>query len=322
MKYLNSKDIDTIGTDWRSLINVIGDAVGALKECDFAQPIKPYLRYRDLRNRIIAMPAYVGGRSPLAGIKWVASFPANIDRGLPRAHSVTVLNDPTSGMPLCVVNTSMVSAIRTAAVSGLMVDHFRKIAKRSHYTIGIVGFGPIGRMHLKMLETILGDLIGKVLLFDIRGIEVEGIETGMRGKIEACRSWQDCYRDADIFITCTVAEKPYINTAPKKGSLQLNISLRDFEAGTRQFMDHIVVDEWNEVCRENTDIENMYKGCFLKQEDVLSMPEFLLDGRPDEEWRDSVIMFNPMGMAVFDVAIGGYYYEKSVEENIGLTLPE
>lgn len=52
---------------------------------EFAQPIKPYLRYNNLKNRIIAMPAYAGGECDMAGIKWIASYPDNINQ-IGRAH--------------------------------------------------------------------------------------------------------------------------------------------------------------------------------------------------------------------------------------------
>jgi N-[(2S)-2-amino-2-carboxyethyl]-L-glutamate dehydrogenase len=61
MLYLNQSDIENIGIDWVSITKVIESTVRRLGENDFAQPIKPYLRYQDLKNRIIAMPAYVGG---------------------------------------------------------------------------------------------------------------------------------------------------------------------------------------------------------------------------------------------------------------------
>ena len=93
MLYICERDILAIGIDWDETVSVIEHAVRCLERGDYAQPIKPYLRYRDLTNRIIAMPAFVGGDVNAAGLKWIASFPRNIDRQIPRAHSVVVLND-------------------------------------------------------------------------------------------------------------------------------------------------------------------------------------------------------------------------------------
>src|SRR5688572_18759407 len=114
MIYLNENHIKAIGINWSEIIETIRDAVIAMSHGDFAQPIKPYLRYKDPVNRIIAMPAYVGGKSSSSGIKWIASFPNNLARSLPRAHSVTILNRVDTGVPFSIINTPIISAIRTA----------------------------------------------------------------------------------------------------------------------------------------------------------------------------------------------------------------
>lgn len=323
MLYLNAAHIREIGVDWEQLATIIKHAVSAIDEQNYAQPIKPYLRYGDQKNRIIAMPAYVGGQAPLAGIKWIASFPDNIHKKKLRAHSVTILNEADSGVPLCVINTAEVSAIRTAALSGVMVqEHARAKNGSSAYTIGITGFGPIGRMHLKMVSSLLQGRIDKILLYDIKGIDTSHIAPELMDRIVICDSWEACYADADIFITCTVSDKPYIDQPPKRGSLQLNVSLRDYKAEMRQYMDVLIVDDWDEVCRQNTDIENMHKVTGLQKSDTLSVADVVCRQALSAPDADRVTMLNPMGMAVFDIAVGGYYYHEARKKNIGLDMPD
>ena len=323
MLYLNADSIKEVGVDWDQVITVIKDSVEQLHKNDYSQPVKPYLRYGDAKNRIIAMPAYIGGNKPWAGIKWIASFPDNIHKGKLRANSVTILNEHDSGIPRCMINTAAVSAIRTAAVSGLMVKEFMKGRENGgQLNIGINGFGPIGQMHLRMITSILGSAIGKVLIFDINPIDKAIIDKEIQDKVTIASSWEECYMDADIFITCTVSAAPYISISPKKGSLQLNVSLRDYTVEMKDFMDVIIVDNWEEVCRQNTDIENMHKEKGLLESDTLSIADVISGGSLNKRETSDVVMFNPMGMAIFDIAVGGHYYEEALNRNIGFSLPD
>lgn len=323
MLYLNADNIKEVGVNWDKIVEVIRESVEMLSKKDYSQPVKPYLRYGAAKNRIIAMPAYVGGVTPWAGIKWIASFPDNIYKDKLRANSVTILNEHDSGIPRCIINTATVSAIRTAAVSGLVVKEFMKGWNSDRkLIIGVNGFGPIGQMHLRMITAILGDQIDKVLIHDLNPIDRNNILFEVKDKVFIAANWEESYKDADIFITCTVSDAPYINISPKKGSLQLNVSLRDYTVDMKNFMDIIIVDNWEEVCRQNTDIENMHKEKGLLESDVLTIAEIINKGILEKRAVTDVVMFNPMGMAIFDIAVGGYYYREAIDQNMGFPLPD
>ncbi|MEK3875923.1 2,3-diaminopropionate biosynthesis protein SbnB [Paenibacillus sp. FSL M7-0420] len=322
MIYLNEHDLLEIGVDWEHAIAAIEQAVHCIDKEDYAQPIKPYLRFKDLKNRIIAMPAYVGGDIDLCGIKWIASFPDNIYKEKPRAHSVVVLNDTSTGEPVSIINTSLLSVIRTAAVSGLMMKYYLKERKSAKYKLGIIGWGPIGQYHLRMSLAVLGDRASEIWLYDIRQIiHLEDVPEAYRDKVKIAESWKEAYGQSDILITCTVASESYIDMKPKVGALLLNVSLRDFKTDVYEYVSHsIIVDDWEEVCRENTDIENFSKYKGLRQEDTRSITDIICRNGMAEYRMNDTVMFNPMGMAIFDMAIASYYLDCAVKNGIGLLL--
>jgi len=322
MLYLNERDLLKMGFDWNTTIDNIEKAVHCLGKKDYVQPVKPYLRYRDPTNRIIALIAFVGGEINLAGIKWIASFPANIDKTppLPRAHSVVVLNHADTGEPLSIINTALLSIVRTASVSGLMIRYFIKERSLPKYNVAILGWGPIGKYHYKMVCSLLRGRIGKIFLYDIRPIDPKTIDGPEKGNTLVVNSWQEAYRDTDIFITCTVSKAPYIDEKPKKASLQLNCSLRDYKTNILDYTKAIIVDDWVEVCREKTDIEMMHKERGLQEADTKSIVDVVCNNAMASYPKDEPIMFNPMGMAVFDVATGRYYLDNAKKQGIGLEL--
>lgn len=319
MIYLNEKDLREIGVNWNQLIDEISGAVAVLSDNNYAQPIKPYLRYNNPVNRIIAMPAYIGGKNAAAGIKWIASFPDNIHHGLQRAHAVSILNEVDTGIPLCIINTNLISAIRTSAVSATIVHHFLKNRKdQDKLNVGIVGFGPIGQLHQQMISDLLGSRMGTCFIYDIKEVDTI-IKDKMPDNVRFETSL-DFFGNVDVFITCTVSSERYINVAPKKGSLHLNVSLRDYLPEFIQYVDCLIVDDWKEVCRENTDIEVMYKQGLISQEDTHTIQDVVCRDLLSSLDTAAVIMFNPMGMAVFDVAIGAYYYRRALAQKQGTML--
>lgn len=319
MIYINDLDMRKLGIEWVKTIDQIEKSVWCLQHKEYAQPIKPYLRYRDLTNRIIAMPAFVGEDIDMAGIKWIASFPNNINMGIPRAHSIVILNNSKTGEPIGIINTALLSIVRTASVTGLFLKKYCEVRSLSNIKIAIIGWGPIGQHHFKMCSQILNNKIGQISLFDIRKINEKDIVSNH--KVAVAESWEDAYTNADIVITCTASKNQYIDKAPKKGTLLLNISLRDYKTQVYEYVkDGIIVDDWEEVCREKTDIEILHKEEGLQKEHTRSIVDVVCENALEKYASDQTIMFNPMGMAVFDIAMGVYYYNLAKKYDVGTKL--
>jgi 2,3-diaminopropionate biosynthesis protein SbnB len=321
MLYLNEKYLREVGINWEQLVDVIEQTVQCLGDKDFVQPIKPYLRYRDMKNRIIAMPAFIGGNFNIAGIKWISSFPDNIFKGIPRAHSVVILNKEETGQPVAIINTAFLSILRTAAVTGLMVRYFDKVRPLKDVNLGIIGWGPIGQNHLRMALDLFGDKIAKIFLYDIRSIDKSGIDFAPQDKLVVTKNWEQAYVDSDVFITATVSKASYIDKEPKKGSLQLNVSLRDYKTDFFEYVkDSIIVDDWDEICREQTDIEMMHLEKGLEERDTKSIVDMVVGNCMADYPAEAPIMFNPMGMAVFDMSVGAYYVREAQKKGVGQEL--
>ena len=112
---------------------------------DSVNPPSYFLRFPDRPSaRIIALPASIGGSVRVDGLKWISSFPDNTAAGLPRASAVLILNDQDTGYPFACLESSIISATRTAASAALAADRLTRDRPRPA-RIGFVGTGLIAR---------------------------------------------------------------------------------------------------------------------------------------------------------------------------------
>ncbi|HEY7414245.1 MAG TPA: hypothetical protein VH593_03565, partial [Ktedonobacteraceae bacterium] len=174
--YLSREDIAQLGgTSSHIYLDAVNRALTLHAQGRTVQPLKPYLRAkgpeeRHIADRIIAMPAYLESEPPALGIKWIGSNHANpTQNGLERASGVTILNDPQTNYPIAILETSLISCMRTAAVTALACRH---LAKQGFTRFTCIGCGLIGRMHvLTLLEQF--PAISNIYLFDVQPAAAE-----------------------------------------------------------------------------------------------------------------------------------------------------
>src|SRR5919202_1085329 len=130
--YLSKSDILRLDGDSSCLyVDAVRHALTLHARGEIVQPLKPYLRWggegAHIADRIIAMPAYLGGETPVAGLKWIGSKHDNPSRrNLPRASALTLLNDAETHYPLAIMEGSLMSGMRTAAVTAVAAAYLAR----------------------------------------------------------------------------------------------------------------------------------------------------------------------------------------------------
>jgi 2,3-diaminopropionate biosynthesis protein SbnB len=290
------------------------------------QPLKPYLRpggraNEFSRGRVIYMPAYVGGDINMIGAKMIAGFPINIDRGLPRASGLIVLNSPDTGLPLAVMECGTLSARRTAAIAQLC---FRELAPRGTYSVGLLGAGPIAAAVIEALSQERD--LARINIFDPRTDRSEELASRKRPEsgptIAAVDTIEAATLEADCVVTATVGSKGYL-TQGNCGAKRLFVALSLDDASEDLFLsfDKIVVDSFDDCNREDKLLHRLVqKGAFSRDRVHAEIGEILIGTKHGRQAPDETFFVNPMGMAVEDVAAAALVYRTALRNNVGTLI--
>jgi ornithine cyclodeaminase/alanine dehydrogenase-like protein (mu-crystallin family) len=166
LRYLSAADVllampdldERLSLAERTLIALVADA---------ELPPKIAIHPRPDGSFVHAMPAHLRGTSAsgdddLVGMKWVAGYPGNGAVGLPAIHAVVVLNDAVTGVPVAILDGGPITAMRTAAVSGVAIARFAPSLGGRPPRVGLIGAGVQGRSHLAVLGRTLPGLALRV----------------------------------------------------------------------------------------------------------------------------------------------------------------
>ena len=283
-------------------------------------PHSSFLRFPDSdKDRIICLPAYLGGDYQLAGVKWIASMPDNISRGMERASAVVILNDRVTGQPKAILEGSIISKQRTAASAALAS---KVLAAGEPEAIGFVGCGPINASIAKFLA-VVWPRVDCYIAFDLDperartfGEAIVAQRPGTDFRVAA--SLEALLNECPMVSFGTTAISPYLDNldACPAGSTILHISLRDLGAGAI-LSNQNVVDDLDHVNRAATSIhlasEQVGHTNFVHS----SLGDILL-GRASRPERDNrKIIFSPFGLGVLDLAVADIVQKKLAESGGG-----
>src|SRR2546426_6674182 len=296
-------------------IQVIQDAYLAHAEGKSVNPDSYFLRFPDKPSaRIIALPAYLGTGFDVAGLKWIASYPDNVQRGFPRASAVLVLNSYDTGYPFAILESSIISASRTAASAALAAYWLSGRSRRAH-ALGIVGTGFIARyVYEFLIDT--GWEIEEVRLYDHSPLESEKFRNTachleQHRTVTVVPDVAQLVRACDLILFTTVASTPHIADASlfEHNPLVLHISLRDL-APAILLESQNVVDDVEHVMKANTS-PHLAEQKTGNRSFVTGTLADIMTGRRSVN-RSRPIIFSPFGMGILDLAVGKWVYDQAV----------
>jgi ornithine cyclodeaminase len=326
LSIINGKTVsDIIRARRDECIDVVRGAYLAHAQGHSVNPDSYFLRFADKPDcRIIALPAYLGDGFDVAGLKWIASFPGNVHRGFPRASAVLVLNDYDTGYPFAILESSIISAARTAASAVLAAYWLNGRARRAR-SLGIVGTGFIARyVYEFLIDT--GWAIEEVQLYDSLPSESEKFKAtacrpGRHRAITIAPDVTQLVRDCDLIVFATVASNPHVTDVALfvHNPLVLHVSLRDL-APEILLASQNVVDDVEHVMKANTSPHLAEQRTGNRDFVTGTLADVMLERRSVDRGRP--IIFSPFGMGILDLAVGKWVYEQAVAAGQALRLSD
>ncbi len=278
----------------------------------------------ELHNHINIMPGYLGGRFDVVGVKDIASFPRNpYQHGLPRASALLILQDTEVGLPLAVMDGTLISAVRTGAASGVGAKY---LAREEVTRVGLIGAGVQCRTQL-MAVKIARPGIREGLIFDIRRDRAEAFVEEMGRQLDVdlaiADSAEAVVRQAEVLITATTTTSPIVKygwLAP--GSFYAHVSGYEAEYDVITRADKVVVDDWNTVKhRMYSTVALMWRDDAFADGDLYAeLGEIVVGRKPGRETDQEIIVFSPIGMGLHDLAVAQRIYRNAVEQELGQTV--
>ena len=272
-------------------------------------------------SRIIALPAFLGGQQQVAGLKWIASFPTNIERGLPRASGLIILNSPETGRPFAVLEAAQINAARTAASAVLAARHLCLEAPEQATLVGC------GVINLQVARFLRGEWPGlrRLLLFDPS--RERAVAFGRRctellpGVVcQVLESPKEVTSSSPLLVYATNAATPHVEEPPLREGVILHVSLRDLSPSVIASCDN-VVDDADHVCRAQTSL-HLAEQQTGDRTFIRGTLADLLQGRIPARVPDRpMCVFSPFGLGVLDLVVARYVHACAVQAGFGRTVP-
>lgn len=315
---------ESLGGNIEEILRIVEDAYRQHGSGQTVNPPSYFLRFPDKPDaRIIALPAALSrGESAVDGLKWISSYPRNIESGLPRASAVLILNDPSNGYPYACLEASVISAVRTAASAALAARVLTR-GRRRPLRAGFIGTGLIARyVHAYLSGS--GWEFTDVAVHDLRPEYAAGFveylkDTASGVGVAVHNRAEDVIRSSDLVVFATTAAEPHVSDPSwfDHHPVVLHISLRDLspEVIAASFN---VVDDVEHCLKADTSV-HLLEQRVNNRGFIAGTLYDVMSGGLDVP-ADRTVVFSPFGLGVLDLAVGDHVYRRTLAEGRLMTI--
>jgi ornithine cyclodeaminase len=297
-------------------IDVMAEALASVSRGEVHNPLRFVVRPPGEASLLGLMPAHRGGERPAWGLKTVAIFPSNAALGLDLHQGFVALFDGETGATRAILNAGGITAVRTAAVSGVAT---RLLARDDVRTLAILGTGIQARAHLEAMRAVR----------EFERVVVWGRTPGRFADLDDVEEVADAetaVRAADVLVTATSAAEPIVQREWLKPGVHVNAvgssipTTRELDTETMAAAS-LFVDRRESTVNEAGDfLFPQREGAIGPEHIRAEIGELLLGTATGRRSPEEITVFKSLGLAVEDLAAAEYVLARAEEGNAGAVV--
>ncbi len=303
-------------------VEVMDGALRTLAAGGAVLPLRTVLRLPDGQGVFGVMPAHLSAPASL-GLKAIAVFPGNDGTEFDSHQGLVILFDIEHGFPIAIMDASSITAIRTAAVSGVAT---RALARPDAGDLAVLGSGVQARTHLEAMAVVRP--LRRVRAWSPNPERLSGYCRWARERlgvtVEAARSPREAVVGADIICTTTASRTPVVDgdwlsegahvnavgsSLPKARELDTLAVVRG----------RLFVDRMESALNEAGDfLIPLAEGAITDQHIKGELGDVLVGRLPGRTAPGEVTIFKSLGIAVEDLAAAHHVLRAAEARGVGL----
>ena len=292
-----------------------------LEEDQAFNPLRSAMLIPGENGLLSMMPGYVN-KQDIMGIKSVSVYPENANIGLESHQGSVTLFNALNGTPLAIMDAGQITAIRTAAISGLAT---RILAKKNSKILAILGSGIQAKTHIEAMTTILN--LEEIRVWSKNKKNAKKLVEEQRKKyaipFRPFDTVNEAIYNADIICTTTAAVEPILQGNYLMQGVHIN-AVGSSVRNTRELdgfaikLSKLYVDKIESTINESGDfLMAKQEGTIDDNHIIGTLGEILTKQKKGRNNINDITLFKSLGLAVEDIATAFFIYDKYVKSNKG-----
>lgn len=262
------------------------------------------------------------GPENVCGVKVVGDFVENYRKGLPSELALVNLFDPETGIPLGIIDATMITSARTGALTALGAKY---LARPDSKVLGHVGARGTAWWNIIMLDAMFGfdEIRVTSKRPESRNAFAERLTEHLGKPVKAVATPEQALIGADIMVEASRLTEPTVLVETEwvtPGTFVVPYgTISAVELSLTEVMDKIVVDDWGQAgagqfgaLRRHVD-----EGLLTRETLHAELGDIVAGYASGREQPDERILFWHRGLATTDIAVAHLILQRAEEAGIG-----